>query len=59
MLNEDRNLTDLVNKLFDVKPNPEIVKALKGELKISSENIPNFIKNMELLINSYKDKDKD
>jgi hypothetical protein len=59
MLNEDRNLTDLVNKLFDVKPNEKVIKALKGELNIPPENIPNFIKNMELLINSYKGKDKD
>lgn len=59
MLNENRNLTDLVNKLFNVKPNEKVIKALKGELNILPENIPNFIKNMELLINSYKDKDKD
>lgn len=32
--NNESSLTDLINKLFDTKPNEEIVKVLKGEIKI-------------------------
>jgi hypothetical protein len=49
-------LTNLVNKLFNVKPNEQIVKALKGELMIPPKNIPNFFTNIGNLVNSLMPK---
>ena len=45
--------TSLLNKLFNLKPNEEIVKALKGELFIPPNNIKeNFFPNMNRLVGS-------
>lgn len=43
---------DLVNKLFNVKPNEQITKQLIGEVDIPPKNIPNGIKNIKNMINS-------
>lgn len=49
----DRNLPNIVNKLFNTAPNEQIIKALKGELMIPEENIyKNFIPNIGNLVNS-------
>lgn len=46
-------VSEMVNKLFNLKPNEEMVKALKGELFIPPNNIvDNFIPNMNSLIGS-------
>jgi len=46
-------IMDIVNKLFNVKPNESIVKMLKGELAIPQRNVlSNFIPNMQNLVNS-------
>lgn len=42
-------LSSLVNDLFNVKPNEQIVKALKGEIMVPSNNIPNFLTNISNL----------
>jgi hypothetical protein len=43
-------LTSLVNDLFNVKPNEQVVKALKGELMIPQSNIPNGIANLQNML---------
>ncbi|AZV43740.1 hypothetical protein BAOM_3131 [Peribacillus asahii] len=45
-------LTELANKLFNTKPNEEVIKSLKGELQIPPKNIPNIFTNMKNLIKS-------
>ena len=46
-------VVELVNKLFNVQPNEQVIKALKGELLVPQENIiKNFIPNMSALVNS-------
>lgn len=45
-------MTDIANKLFNLKPNEQIVKALKGELYIPQNNIPNFFNNLRGLFSS-------
>lgn len=48
-----RDLPEIVNRMFNAKPNEQIVKALRGELFIPEENImKNFIPNMKNLANS-------
>jgi hypothetical protein len=42
-------LSSLVNSLFNVKPNEQIVKALKGEIMVPTNNIPNFLTNISNL----------
>lgn len=42
-------LTEFANKLFNIKPGEQIVKALKGELFIPPQNIPNIFSNMSKL----------
>lgn len=44
--------TELANKLFNAKPNEQIVKALKGELMIPPQNIPNLFGNVNELLKS-------
>ena len=47
-----RDLPEVVNKLFNTRPNEQIVKALKGELFIPEENIfKNFLPNLQNLFN--------
>jgi hypothetical protein len=46
-------LAQLANKLFNTKPDEQMVKALKGEMFVPEKNIPNFFTNMQNLINSY------
>lgn len=51
--NVSNRITELVNKLFNVQPNEQIVKALKGELFVPQDNIiNNFIPNMRNLMGS-------
>ena len=45
----DNLLTRTFRKLMDLKPNEQIVKALKGELMIPPLKIPNFISNIQAL----------
>lgn len=45
-------LQELVNKLFNTKPNEQIVKGQLGELMIPSKNIPNLFTNIGNLVNS-------
>lgn len=45
----DNFLTRTFRKLMDLKPNEQIVKALKGELMIPPLKIPNFISNIQAL----------
>ena len=45
----DNLLTRTFRKLMDLKPNEQIVKALKGELMIPPLKIPNFISNIQSL----------
>jgi hypothetical protein len=49
--NGPSRLTSLVNDLFNVKPNEEIVKALKGEVMIPASNIPNGLANIQQMVN--------
>lgn len=43
--------TELINKLFNVKPNEQLIKGLKGELMIPQHNIiKNFIPNLNGLM---------
>lgn len=44
--------TELANKLFNSKPNEQVIKALKGELMIPPQNIPNLFGNIGSLLNS-------
>lgn len=50
--NNTNRLTELANKLFNVKPNEQIIKALKGELFIPPKNIVNGFENMRNLFKS-------
>lgn len=46
-------LTEAINKLFNVKPNEQLIKGLKGELYIPPQNIvKNFIPNINKLMTS-------
>lgn len=45
----DNLLTRTFRKLMDLKPNEQIVKALKGELMIPPLKLPNFIGNIQAL----------
>lgn len=45
-------LSQLANKLFNAKPNEQIVKSLRGELQIPPQNIANGFKNIGNLIGS-------
>ena len=50
---ENTKLPSLIEKMFNLKPNEQIIKALKGELMIPQENImSNFMPNLQDLINS-------
>lgn len=42
-------LGELANKLFNTKPNEQIIKSLKGELQIPPQNIPNIFDNVRNL----------
>lgn len=42
--------TELANKLFNASPNEQVVKALKGELMIPPQNIPNIFDNISNLM---------
>jgi hypothetical protein len=48
-------MSELVNNLFNVKPNEEIVKALKGEIMIPKDKIPISLSNIKELL---KNKDE-
>jgi hypothetical protein len=48
------NITQLVNKLFNLKPNEQMVKALKNELMIPQQNMPNFVSNIKNLVSSIQ-----
>ncbi|MGG3892003.1 phage tail tape measure protein [Metabacillus fastidiosus] len=52
-------LSELVNSLFNVKPNEQIVKALKGELMIPSVNLPNLMTNIGNTIKSIVPKNNE
>lgn len=43
-------LTELANKLFNAKPNEQVIKSLKGELQIPPKNIPNIFDNINHLL---------
>jgi len=45
-------LSELANKLFNTKPNEQVIKSLKGELQIPPQNIPNIFENMKRLASS-------
>jgi hypothetical protein len=46
-------MTDLVNKMFNTKPNEQVVKALQGELYAPESNIlNNFLPNMRKIISN-------
>lgn len=45
-------LTELANKLFNVKPGEQIIKSLVGELQIPPKNIPNLFTNINGMVNS-------
>lgn len=49
-------LTELANKIFNVKPTEQIVKAMKGELFVPEKNIPNLFTNMQNTIKSLTPK---
>ncbi|MGD6896109.1 phage tail tape measure protein [Bacillus infantis] len=44
----------LANKLFNVKPNEQIVKSLKGELQIPPRNLPNVFNTMKAALNNQQ-----
>ncbi|TCJ01044.1 phage tail tape measure protein [Cytobacillus praedii] len=51
--NKPKNrLSELANNLFNVKPNEQVIKSLKGELQIPPNNIPNFFTNIRNLASS-------
>lgn len=49
--NKNNRITHLLNKAFNVKPDEQIIKALKGELYIPPKNIGNIMDTMSKLVN--------
>jgi LysM repeat protein len=48
-------LPELINRLFNTKPNEQVIKALKGELMIPQQNImKNFLPNMQSVLSSMQ-----
>ncbi len=47
-------ITQLVNKLFNLKPNEQVVTALKNEIMIPQNNIPNFISNIQNMVSGLQ-----
>lgn len=45
-------LAELTNKIFNLKPNERIVKALKGEVMIPQSNLSNGFGNIKNMVNS-------
>lgn len=54
--NSPNRLGELANKLFNAKPNEQVVMALKDELMIPSHNIPNLFTNIGNMVNSLTGK---
>ena len=53
IVGENGKIPDAINRMFNVKPNEQLVKALKGELMIPPNNIMNnFIPNLRNLAGS-------
>jgi hypothetical protein len=46
----NNKLTELANKLFNVKPGEQIIKSLVGELQVPPKNIPNLFTNINNLV---------
>ncbi|PKR82603.1 phage tail tape measure protein [Heyndrickxia camelliae] len=47
----NNRLTEIANKLFNVKPGEQVVKSLVGELQVPPKNIPNLFTNVNNLVN--------
>ena len=45
-------LAELTNKLFNTKPNEQIVKSLVGELQVPPHNIPNLFTNINSMLSN-------
>lgn len=55
IIGEGNSSSKLINKLFNVKPNEQVVKALKGEIMIPMENISkNFMPNIHSFAEAIK-----
>jgi len=49
----NNRLTELANKLFNAKPNEQVIKALKGEIFTTPQNLAkNFLPSLKGLVNS-------
>lgn len=60
MITENNRLTELSNKLFNVKPSERIVKELMGEIVIPPKNAINLFENLNQFRNEIsKDSKKD